>query len=162
MARTRTRAVSDPERLVALRRFLLLTLMAGIAGMGLELLFIGHVEDRLQLVPVALLSAGLIAILWHTLRPSLVSARGVRLLMALFVASGLLGIGLHYRGNHEFELEISPSMAGMELVRETLTGATPVLAPGSMALLGLVGLAAVYGYSSGPQHGSGTSEEDAS
>jgi hypothetical protein len=36
-----------------------------------------------------------------------------------------------------------------------------VLAPGSMALLGLVGLAAVHGLSPGPLHGPGT-EEDAS
>jgi hypothetical protein len=162
MARTRTRTVSAPERLAALRRFLLLTLMAGIAGMGLELLFIGHAEDRLQLVPLVLLPAGLVALAWHTVRPTQTSARGVRLLMALFVASGLLGVGLHYRGNHEFELEMYPAMAGIELVRETLTGATPVLAPGSMALLGLVGLAAVYGYSSGPPHGPGTTEEDVS
>jgi hypothetical protein len=35
-------------------------------------------------------------------------------------------------------------MMGFELVRNTLTGATPVLAPGSMSLLGLVGLAQVY------------------
>ena len=117
MSRTHTDAASDRERLSRLRRFLLITLMVGIAGMGLELLFIGHVEDRLQCVPVVLLPAGLIALVWHALRPSRASARGVRLLMALFVASGLLGVGLHYRGNHEFELEMYPSMAGMELVR---------------------------------------------
>jgi hypothetical protein len=32
----------------------------------------------------------------------------------------------------------------MSLVSKTLTGATPVLAPGSMSLLGLVGLAFAY------------------
>ena len=31
-------------------------------------------------------------------------------------------------------------MQGIELVQKVLTGATPVLAPGSMALLGLIGL----------------------
>jgi hypothetical protein len=39
-----------------------------------------------------------------------------------------------------------PSLGGVQLVRETLTGATPVLAPGSMTLLGLVGLAHTYGH----------------
>ena len=154
---TRARAL-DRERLAALRRFLLLTLMVGIVGMALELLFIGHVDDQRQLVPIVLLPAGLFALVWHTLRPCHASAWGVRLLMALFVASGLLGVGLHYGGNHEFELEMNPSMAGMELVRETLTGATPVLAPGSMALLGLVGFAAVHGFSSGPNNGSGITQ----
>lgn len=162
MSRTHTRAASDDERLAAMRRFLLLTLIAGIAGMGLELLFIGHVEDRLQLVPVVLLAGGLAAVAWHAARPSRTSVRAVRGLMALFAVSGLLGVGLHYRGNHEFEREMYPSMAGIELVRKTLTGATPVLAPGSMALLGLVGIAAVHGLSPGQQDGPGLTEEDVS
>ena len=50
--------------------------------------------------------------------------------MALFVLSGGIGVALHYRGNVEFELEMYPSLSGLELVRKTLTGATPVLAPG--------------------------------
>lgn len=152
---------TDRAKLAGLRRFLLLTALAGIAGLGLELLFIGHVEDRLQLVPIVLLPAGVIALAWHASRPSRASARGVRLTMALFVASGALGMGLHYSGNQEFELEMYPTMAGTELVRETLTGATPVLAPGSMALLGLVGFGVVYGFPSG-QRGPGIPEENAS
>jgi hypothetical protein len=32
----------------------------------------------------------------------------------------------------------------MSLISKTLTGATPVLAPGSMSLLGVVGLAFTY------------------
>ncbi len=162
MSRTHTGAAADRERLSRLRRFLLITLMVGIAGMGFELLFIGHVEDWLQCIPVVLLTVGLIALAWHAMRPSRATARGVQLLMALFVASGLIGVGLHYRGNHEFEREMYPSMTGMEFVRATLTGATPVLAPGSMALLGLVGLAAVHGLSTGQQDGPGITEEDVS
>jgi hypothetical protein len=37
-----------------------------------------------------------------------------------------------------------PTMSGVPLIVSTLTGATPVLAPGSMSLLGLVGLAVTY------------------
>ena len=162
MARLYTRVAAEPEKLTGLRHFLLLTLIVGIAGMASELLLIGHLEDRLQRVPVVLLPAGLIAVVWHAVRATRASARGVRLLMALFVASGLLGVGLHFRGNQEFELEMYPAMAGVELVRETLTGATPVLAPGSMTLLGLVGLAAVHRFPSGPDDGSNITEEDAS
>jgi hypothetical protein len=55
-----------------------------------------------------------------------------------------------------------PAMAGVELVRKTLSGATRVLAPGSMALLGLVGLAAVHGFSVEPQHGLGKTGKDPS
>ena len=160
------RALSDRDTLTRLRRFLILTLIAGMGGMALELAFIGHFEDPLQLVPVVLLALGLVLLTWHAAWPRRASMRAVQVLMALFVASGLVGVGLHYRGNHEFEREMYPTMAGAELVGKTLTGATPVLAPGSMALLGLVGLAAVYKSSPGPRKvshvGSSITVEDAS
>jgi len=44
------------------------------------------------------------------------------------------------RSNVEFELEMRPSMAGMELVMESLSGAMPAMAPGAMAQLGFLGL----------------------
>jgi hypothetical protein len=162
MDRAYSTATSDVATLTRLRRFLLLTLIAGTAGMVLELAFIGHFEDPLQLVPVVLLAVGLVSLTWHAAWPRRASMRTVQLLMTLFVVSGLAGVGLHYRGNHEFEREMYPSMAGVELVGKTLTGATPVLAPGSMALLGLVGLAAVYKSYPGPRRGSAITVEDAS
>jgi hypothetical protein len=64
--------------------------------------------------------------------------------MVLFIVTGGIGVGLHYDGNVEFELEMAPDAQGLELISRTLTGATPVLAPGMMTLLGLVGLAVVY------------------
>ena len=152
---------SDRATLAGVRRLLLLTVVAGIVGMRLELLFIGHVEDWLQLVPIVLFPAGLIAMASHVWRQTRVTARAVRRLMVLFLISGALGMGLHYRGNQEFELEMNQSAAGLALVRDTLTGATPVLAPGSMALLGLVGLAAVHRFS-GPDISPAISQEDAS
>ena len=121
--------------------------------MGAELLFIGHVADVWQLLPVGLLAASLAVLGWHAARPGRGSVRGVQALMLAFVASGGLGVALHYRGNEAFELEMYPSRAGFELVRETLTGATPVLAPGSMSLLGLVGLVVTYRHPSRPAVG---------
>jgi hypothetical protein len=162
MPALRPRVAIEAQALPGPQRFLLLTLIAGVAGMAIELLFIGHLEDTMQRVPVALLPAGLAALLWQLARPGTASVAAVRVLMTLFIASGLLGVGLHYRGNHEFEREMYPSMAGFELVRETLTGATPVLAPGSMAILGLVGLAAVHRPPPGPRSRPGITPEDAS
>ena len=130
--------------LASIRRLLLGALIVGVAGMGTELLLIGHVEGILQLTPVLLLALGLGVAGWHAWRARAASLRALQTTMVLFVISGLAGIILHYRGNAEFELEMYPTLGGIELVRETLTGATPVLAPGSMTLLGLVGLVQTY------------------
>jgi hypothetical protein len=56
----------------------------------------------------------------------------------------MIGMGLHQSANAEFEQEMDPSLTGMKLFRESLSGATPALAPGTMIQLGLIGL--VYAY----------------
>lgn len=98
----------------------------------------------MQLIPLVLLAAGVATLTWHTAAPSRPSVRGIQVAMALFLVSGGIGVGLHYDGNVEFELETYPSMEGVDLVRKTMTGETRVLAPGTMALLGLIGLAHAY------------------
>jgi hypothetical protein len=112
--------------------------------MSTELLLIGHVEGTAQLVPLVLLTASALCLVWDALRSRAVTVWSVRVVMLSSVVSGLVGVVLHYRGNEAFELEMYPSMSGATLLLETVTGATPVLAPGSMALLGLVGLATTY------------------
>ena len=130
--------------LSTVRRYLLSTLIVGIVGMGIELLLLGHVDGLAQIAPVALLGVGLLVAGWHAASPGAATVPLFKATMGLFVLSGAIGIGLHYSGNVEFEREMYPSLSGIELVGKTLTGATPVLAPGTMALLGLIGLLAVY------------------
>ena len=137
-------AASESHTLARLRRLLLATLFAGVIGMAVELLFIGHVDGAFQRVPLTLLAAGLLCVMWLALAPGPNAVRAMRVVMVLFVLSGITGVGLHAKGNMEFELEMYPDRAGLALLRKVLTGATPVLAPGSMALLGLVGLAVTY------------------
>jgi Trk-type K+ transport system membrane component len=74
----------------------------------------------------------------------LLTVRLIQLLMIAFIVSGGVGVGLHYDGNVEFERELHPKDAGLTFLRHTVAGATPVLAPGSMALLGLLGIAHTY------------------
>ena len=64
--------------------------------------------------------------------------------MVMLVLSGFVGLWLHYQGNTEFEREMYPTLNGFELFRESLTGATPTLAPGTMLELGFLGLAYTY------------------
>jgi hypothetical protein len=134
----------DNGVLSRVRTYLLAIVAFGSAGMGVELLLLGHVEGIAQWIPVALLAVGCSVLVWHGRARSAASARALQITMVLFVVSGVAGVVLHYRGNVAFELEMYPTMAGTELVARTLTGATPVLAPGSMALLGLVGVMSVY------------------
>jgi hypothetical protein len=127
-----------------IRGYLLATLAIGMVGMTSELLLIGHRETTQQQIPLVLLGLGLATLVWHAAAPRAMSVRALQAVMLLFVLSGVVGVILHYRGNVEFELEMYPAMSGFELVGKTLTGATPVLAPGSMTLLGLIGLTHTY------------------
>ena len=119
-----------------IRVYLLATLIFGLLGMGAELLLIGHFETIQQRIPLMLLGIGLVAACWHGRAPSRKTIVVLQTVMTLCVASGIVGIWLHYQGNEEFELEMYPAMQGFELVRKVLTGATP--------LLGLVGLTLSY------------------
>ena len=141
---TRAAVPVEPAGLTRLRRFLTGVVMVGVVGMAVELLLIGHTDGWYQLVPVVLLIGTAVAMAWRLARPRRSTVWVVRTLMLSSVASGVAGVVLHYRGNEAFELEMYPTLSGAALVFETLTGATPVLAPGSMALLGLVGLAVTY------------------
>lgn len=140
----RSPAAGETHTLTVLRRFLLATLIAGAVGTGVELLLIGHYEDRTQLVPLVLLGATAAAGVWHAIAPRPHTVRLLQAVMLASLAAGAVGIGLHYAGNEEFELEMYPTLAGRELFAKTMTGATPVLAPGTLALVGLIGLAATY------------------
>ncbi len=136
--------IDDTRVLARIRKLLLALLAVGSVSTGLELLLLGHFEEITQIAPLVLLAAGVAIAAWH-LASARASVPALRWLMVLFVASGGVGIALHYRGNVEFELEMYPTLGGLELIGQTLTGATPVFAPGAMALLGAIGLMASYG-----------------
>src|SRR5262249_10294256 len=137
-------APAEPAALNTIRKALLWMLVCGCAGTLVELLLIGHDESAPQVVPLALLSVGTVIALSAVVAPSVIALRALQGLMVAFLISGPVGIGLHSRGNLEFELERQPNAAGLTLFSKVATGATPVLAPGSMALLGAVGLASTY------------------
>ena len=121
-------------------RLLQIALIAGLTGTGLELALLGHYEDVWQLIPVVLLAAGLVSTVWHISAASRLSGRVLGIIMLAFIASGLLGLWLHFNGNMEFELEMYPGLKGWSLIWKTLGGAVPALAPGTMIFVGLVGL----------------------
>ena len=138
---------TDPSSSEAIvRRRVLAVLAFGMAGVAAELLLLGHTETKIQWLPLGMLAVGLLAVAALLIWPRKETVQSATSVMAIFVMTGFLGLYQHYNGNKEFELEMYPSMEGLELFRETMTGATPALAPGTMVLLGLVGLATCYGY----------------
>ncbi len=123
-----------------LRRLTLLVLLFGIGGVLAELVLIEHYETNTMWIPLAVLAAGAATVLWRLASPTRAADRALTLAMAAFLVSGVLGLWFHFDGNRQFELEVYPSMGGFDLLWESMTGATPALAPGTMVLLGLIGL----------------------
>ncbi len=127
-----------------MRRALLALLVAFMLGTGLDLMLLDHHEGIWQMIPLALIAAGLVVSGWtFGGRPGAIT--GMRILMVLFVAAGFLGIALHYLGNREFQLEMDPGLAGWPLFVKIVTAkAPPALAPASMVMMGLLGLIYTY------------------
>jgi hypothetical protein len=116
-------------------------ILLGILGLAAELLLLEHFEEWRQWLPLALLTGSLIAWGAQALVGSAGTVRFLQGMMGLCIVAGVVGVWFHYQGNTEFELEMYPAMAGWELFKESMMGATPALAPGAMVQLGLIGLA---------------------
>jgi hypothetical protein len=77
-------------------------------------------------------------------RPGRVSLLIFRVAMAVLVMTGAFGVFLHYDENVTFERELNPNATGLDLIWMTLRGATPILAPGALVQLGLLGLILIH------------------
>lgn len=128
----------------ALRQLLLALILVGTVGLEVELALLRHAETRNQLIPHVVLLVGLISTVAVYARPGPATLRSFRTVMFVFLVVGALGVYLHVGGNVEFALERDPSLSGARLIWKALRGATPALAPGALAQLGLLGL--LYGY----------------
>lgn len=123
-----------------LRQGLLLIFFLGSVGLGIELLLLGHFQEWRQQVPLALLVLGLILLAVHLVHKGPVVLRLFRLAMLAYVLGGVVGFWFHISGNMAFELEMNSKLTGWDLVSRTASGALPVLAPGALVQLGLIGL----------------------
>jgi len=135
----------DPSTVSVLRRLVLALLAFGLAGTTLELLLLDHVESAPQFLPFISIALSAAAIVWHLASPRGVTVRAIQIAMVLMIVTGLTGLVLHYRGNLEFQIDIDPAQSGWELFKKVVRAkAPPALAPGSMAQLGLLGLAYTF------------------
>ena len=130
--------------LSAIRRMLMATLLFGLLGIGIELMLLEHTEGFWQRVPLALVLISFLVLGWYAVGRSGASLRCFQGTMLLTLCSGFAGLFLHYQGNVEFELEMYPTRTGWELFWESMKGATPALSPGTMLVLGMLGLTYTY------------------
>jgi hypothetical protein len=82
-----------------------------------------------------------VAALFRPNRATLLVLRGV---MGLVTLGGLFGVYEHLEHNLAFELEIRPTATVTAVLMEALKGASPLLAPGILALTALIAIAATY------------------
>jgi len=137
--------IDDRSVLDKIRRILLAILALGMAGTLTELILLKHTEDLIQWVPLALLGTGAAVLVWHSVSKGGASLRLMRWVMCGFIAAGMAGVYFHFQGSAEFKLESKPALTGMALFWEAIRAkAPPLLAPGSMVQLGLLGLAYTY------------------
>jgi len=127
-----------------LRQLLLALVFMGIVGLEVELALLRHAESLTQWIPHVTLMIGLLSSAAVYFRPGAPTLRAFQVVMLIFVVVGVLGLYLHFRGNVDFALERDPSLTGGRLIWKALRGATPALAPGALAQLGLLGLLYTY------------------
>ena len=127
-----------------LRRGLLLIFVLGTVGLGTELLLLDHFEEWRQQVPLVLLVLGLVLLAIRLFYRGAIILRLFRLTMLAFVLGGMVGLWFHLSSNMEFELEMYPTLSGLELLSKALGGAMPALAPGALVQLGLIGFLYTY------------------
>lgn len=139
--------MEQEDSLATLRVLLLGALVLGLLGTLVELVLIEHYEDPWQLTPIVLVGGTLVAVASHAARPRPATVQLLQILMVLIMASGALGVWFHFRGAAEFQYEMDPSQRGWTVFSKVLrVKAPPVLAPGLMTQLGLLGLIYIYCY----------------
>ncbi len=133
------------DMLQRVRSWMLAILVVGLLGTVTELVLLKHYEQPLQFVPLVLIGAMFLVIGWRLLRPDAAGLTALAVVSGLFVLSGFLGMAAHFHGSAEFQRELNPSIGFADLMEKILHAqAPPLLAPGMMLQLGLIGLAYVY------------------
>lgn len=144
-----------------LRRFLL-----GVSGCVFlatiaELWLVEHAESVVQAVPFVLCAVAIIFIIWVAAKPSRAALLATRIVMALVAGGSIYGWYEHVSHNIAFELEIRSNATAQDVLWEALSGASPLLAPGILALGALLAAAATYRHPvlSGSAAGSGLNSD---
>jgi hypothetical protein len=128
-----------------LRRLLMALLLLGLFGTTTELLLLKHYERPWMFAPFAVIAIAAAGAIGRLARPSAASVRWLRLSMLPLLAAGVGGACLHYLGGLAFQADMDPTLPRWQLFWKVLRmQAPPMLAPGVLIQLGLLGLASTY------------------
>jgi hypothetical protein len=130
--------------LARLRRFLLGLAAFICVGTMVELALAKHWEGPTQLLPFLLTGLSLVAIGAVLINPQPGRLRLLRWITTVTLAGSLFGVFEHLEHNIEFALEIRPNAAVGDVFLEALAGGNPLLAPGILAFMAVLALAATY------------------
>jgi hypothetical protein len=128
-----------------LRLWIVAIIVLGLIGTMTELILLEHDEQALQFVPLVLMVLGALTLAWHAAAKGTASLRVLEIVMGLFVLAGFAGMAAHFNGSMEYQLELNPELSMWELLDKIVHAkAPPLLAPGMMIQLGLLGLAYAF------------------
>ena len=130
---------TDNNKSLAVSRLIIGTLLFMMVGTVLELYLLGHYESTLQWIPMACIGLSLFLSILLIFKRTNTIIQVFKALMIASALSGLLGTYLHLKANFEFEKEMKPTADNIDVLVESLSGALPSLAPGSMIVLALIG-----------------------
>lgn len=138
--------MEDGLVLERLRRFLLA--MAGLLFVGtlIELALIKHWGEPLQLTPFVLSVVGLASVVWAWGRTARGPLMTLRALMVPLALASLVGVYVHVSGNVAIFTETHANAEPLKLIAAGLGGRNPLVAPGMLALAGILAAAATYGH----------------
>lgn len=140
-----TRKIMNSDTILTRLRQFLLIISAGVFVMTVtELVFLGHWNETIQFLPFALSTLGLTTLALVYFRPSHTSLTVMHWSMIVIGVCSFIGFYMHLSINYRFWLEIEPSATTWELIKATLEGGNPALAPGILLLGAVIGLAAIY------------------
>ena len=130
---------TENSRRFSLKRVIVMALLFMMIGTAMELYLLEHYEDALQLIPLLCIGGSILAMIVLLFQRTRFVIGIFKLVLGLTALSGFYGVFLHMQANYEFELEMKPTAKGWDLFSESLSGALPSLAPGSMIVLALIG-----------------------
>ncbi len=145
---------------LSLRQLVFGLIVFGMLGLLVELVLLEHYEDWQQWIPLVLLAIGLVdaAIVFRRTSPG--TLRWFRGLMVVYVVIGGLGLYFHLSGNMEFALERDATLSGLRLLLKSVHGGTPILAPGAITQLGLLGLTYAFRHPALGMAASGSADDE--